>query len=145
MTKRASASHGTGSPTSAHARCSDVAMIDVESASVPSQSNTMKRKRRGASSAIRLPSPACGRGAGGEGGEKRRQIRRHRRFDRHFAAIRGMRERKPPCVQEHAFQTLLRERAVPREIAVLVVAGERKAQMREMHADLVRAAGLELG
>ena len=35
------------------------------------------------------------------------------------------------------------ELLVEREIAVLVVAGDRKAEMREVHADLMRAAGLE--
>ena len=34
----------------------------------------------------------------------------------------------------------LRELAVPREVAVLVVAGQREAEVREMHADLVGAA-----
>ena len=48
-------------------------------------------------------------------------------------------------MQEHPFQSLPRERLVPREIAVLVVAGQRKSQVREVHADLVRAPRLELG
>ena len=38
------------------------------------------------------------------------------------------------------FRPLRGERLVEREVAVLVVAGDGKAQMREMHADLVRAA-----
>ena len=56
-----------------------------------------------------------------------------------------MREADPVRVQEHPLQPLLRELLVPREVAVLVVAGERKAEVREMHADLVRAPGFELG
>jgi len=48
-------------------------------------------------------------------------------------------------VQEHPLQALAREDLVPGEVAVLVVARERKAQMGKMHSDLVRAAGLELG
>ncbi len=40
------------------------------------------------------------------------------------------------------FRPFLGERLVPREVAVLVVARQRKSEMREVHADLVRAPGL---
>ncbi len=74
-----------------------------------------------------------------------RQVGRERRFDRQLAAVDGMREADPVRVQEHPLQPLLGELLVPREIAVLVVAGERKSEMREMDADLMRAPGFELG
>ena len=42
------------------------------------------------------------------------------------------------------FSPCLRQHLVPREVAVLVVAGQRKAEVRQVHADLVRAAGVQL-
>src|SRR6476620_6597124 len=54
-----------------------------------------------------------------------------------------MRERQLPRVQEHALEPLPCELPVPREVAVLVVARQRVADMREMDADLVRASSLE--
>src|SRR5882672_8984629 len=48
------------------------------------------------------------------------------------------------CVQEHTLQALLRQRAVEIEVAVLVVAGDGKAEMSKMHADLMRASGKQL-
>src|SRR5688572_3123150 len=74
-----------------------------------------------------------------------REIGRQRRLELHRRATDGMGEREASGMQEHPLQTGLRQFAVPREIAVLVVARERKAQMREMDADLMRAAGQELG
>ena len=56
-----------------------------------------------------------------------------------------MAEAQLPGMKEHPRQTLLRERLVPGEVAVLVVAGEREAEVRQVDADLVRAAGAELG
>src|SRR5438046_2173569 len=55
-----------------------------------------------------------------------------------------MREREPQRMQEQPLQALPRETPVQLEVAVLVVARDRKTEMREMHADLMRAAGLEL-
>src|SRR6476619_4189461 len=55
-----------------------------------------------------------------------------------------MLERHPVRVQEHPSQPLLRQLAVPCEVAILVVSRERSAKMREMHADLMRAPRLEL-
>ena len=114
-------------------------MIAVESASVPSQSKTTNRNRRGATGGRRQPS------RGIEARDERREVRRQRRLDDDLAAVDRMREADAVRVQEHPLQPLPRERLVPREIAVLVVAGERKAEVREVHADLVRAPGLELG
>ena len=55
-----------------------------------------------------------------------------------------MRERDLLRVQEHALESLPCELAVPREVAVLVVAGEREAEMREMHTNLVRTSRAQL-
>ena len=60
-------------------------------------------------------------------------------------AAQRMREADPVRVQEHPLEPLARERLVPREVAVLVVAGEREAEVRQMDADLVGASGVELG
>ena len=115
-------------------------MIAVESASVPSQSKTTKRI-----SARSDGHRFSHRRAPVEARDVRSELRRQRRLDDHIAAIHRMREADPARVQEHPLQSFPRERPVPREIAVLVVARERKSEVREMNADLVRAAGLELG
>src|SRR2546422_2860894 len=49
-----------------------------------------------------------------------------------------------PCVQEHALQALLRQSSVELEVAVLVIARDRKSEMGEMDADLMGTAGQEL-
>ena len=54
-----------------------------------------------------------------------------------------MPERDARGVQKHALQAAARKLLVQFEIAVLVVAGNRKAEVRKVHPDLVRAAGLE--
>ena len=48
-------------------------------------------------------------------------------------------------MQEHPLQALLGERLVPCEIAVLFVAREREPEMRQVHANLVRASRVQLG
>src|SRR5215831_4095224 len=47
-------------------------------------------------------------------------------------------------MEKHALQTLLSQRFVPGEVAVFIVAGERKAKVRQMNADLMRASGAQL-
>src|SRR5258708_882394 len=56
-----------------------------------------------------------------------------------------MRERDLRRVQEHALEAELAQRLVQLEVAVLVVAENGMAKVREVYADLVRAAGEELG
>src|SRR6185369_3310339 len=113
-------------------------MIAVESASVPSQSKTTKRYRRGPRSI------GSGTRESIEARDVRSELRRKRRLDGHFAAIHRMRKADPARVQEHPLQPVARERLVPCEIAVLVVARERESDVCEMNADLMRATGLEL-
>src|SRR5438034_5261074 len=55
-----------------------------------------------------------------------------------------MLEFQPPRVEKHAPQSTLGEGPVPREVAVLVVAGERKTKMRQVHANLMGAPGMQL-
>jgi hypothetical protein len=86
ITNLASTSVGSGSPTSRHACCSADAMIAVESASVPSQSKTTKRYRRG------LVSGDQPFGIGIETRDIGGELRRERRLDDHLAAIDRMRE-----------------------------------------------------
>ena len=55
-----------------------------------------------------------------------------------------MDERELPRVQKHTPQSFFRKRLVPGKVAVLVVARERKSEMRQMYPNLVRAAGPQL-
>ena len=55
-----------------------------------------------------------------------------------------MRERDAVGMQKHPLQSLFRQRLVAREVAVLVVTDDRKAEVRKMHAYLMRTPGLEL-
>src|SRR5688572_27989646 len=104
-------------------------MHAAESMSVPSQSNTRRSKRRGIGCGYRF--------------QKFGEVARERRLVRHACARLRMREAEPIRVQEHALQSLPRELLVQIEVAVLVVARDRKAEVREMYPDLVRAAGLQ--
>src|SRR5262245_30620320 len=52
-----------------------------------------------------------------------------------------MGKRQARGVEEKPFYPLFRERAVQLEVAVLVVAEDRMAGVREVHADLVRTPG----
>src|SRR4051812_175567 len=109
-------------------------MSAVESASVPSQSNASKRKRRGADRCTdvallpnELEAESC-MGAtffGIETCNESRQLRRHRRLN--HKRVAGQRVNKPDSVrvQEHSFQSFFGERPVPGEIAVFVIAGQR--------------------
>src|SRR6187399_840038 len=124
-------SEGTGRPTSAHAACSEATMIAVESISVPSQSNTTRSKR--------LPTQASVQFV-----HKLLQVGWQRRFNHELGAARRVLEADARGVQKHALETIARELFVELEIAILIVAGNGKAEMREVHADLVRAAGLQL-
>ena len=125
-------------PRSRHATWIASAMIAVESASVPSQSNTMSRNRRGAASAI------------GTGARRRRDVsgtsevggqRRGTSISRPSA---GCANADAARCRNIRFRPSFASALIPREVAVLVVAGEREAEMREMHADLVRAARQQL-
>src|SRR5947208_294091 len=105
-------------------------MIAVESASVPSQSNTSRRNRRAAASAI---------GASADGGieapDELLEIVGQRGFDHQILAGQRVPEVEAMRVQEHALEARFRELPVPAEIAILVVAGEREAEMGEMDPD----------
>src|SRR5215470_17975675 len=136
MTKRAASSSGTGRPRSMHACWIAPAMIDVESASVPSQSKTSRRNR------FRSPIPRL---PAVESRHESCQLRRKRRLEPELPRLERMLQRQPPCMQEHAFETFSGERFVPAEVAVLIVAGERKTEVRKVHADLMRAARSQLG
>src|SRR2546422_5583760 len=120
----------------------EAAMIDVESASVPSQSKTMSPNRR--ASRLRMLWQRS-RAFVSDPVDERREVRRQRRFEREPIAGEGMRERNLPRMQEHPFQACLGQRLVPCEIAVFRITGKRKPKMREMYADLMRAARAELG
>src|SRR5207253_10558730 len=141
MTKRAAASSGAGRSRSRHACWSAPAMIAVESASVPSQSKTSSRNSRGMESL----SIADARLHFVKASDESREIRRQRRLDGQHSIFGRMRQRQSPGVQEHPLQALFRKRLVPGEVAVLVVARQRKSEMRQMHADLMSAPGRKLG
>src|SRR5712675_1496811 len=76
--------------------------------------------------------------------EKARQIFRKRCMQFQCFPGERMREFQFPGVQEHALQALLRQGPVELEVAVLVIARDRKSEMGEMDADLMGAAGQEL-
>ena len=61
-----------------------------------------------------------------------------------FAPLEGWRKPRLAACRNMRFKRPPRQLPVQLEVAVLVVTGDRKAQMREVHADLVRAAGFEL-
>ena len=46
-------------------------------------------------------------------------------------------------MKEHALQSCFGERTIPREVSVLVIARQWESNVREMHADLMRAPGEE--
>src|SRR5256885_8247920 len=55
-----------------------------------------------------------------------------------------MREPQRPRVQKHALEALLRQSPVELEVAVLIIARDRKSEVGEMDADLMGAAGQKL-
>src|SRR5688500_8267458 len=73
------------------------------------------------------------------------QLARQRRLDANRLAREGMREGERVRVQEHALQPLLAQPLVELEVAVLVVSEHGVAQVGEMHADLMGAAGEQFG
>jgi hypothetical protein len=107
------------------------AISAVESNRVPSQSKAMRSKRR-TRVMVASRSVAHSAGSGRLQGDA-------------FAAGRVV-EGQFARVQEHAREALLAagQLAVEREVAVLRVADDRVPGMRQVHADLVRAAGLEV-
>src|SRR5438477_7081618 len=109
-------------------------MMTAESASVPSQSNTSKRKWRGLGSLMRAI----------QRGKKTLQLRRQGRLQPYRCAVVRMLECDGARMQKHALQSTLGERFVPCEIAVFVVTRNGKFEMRQMHANLMRAPGLQL-
>src|SRR5208283_375152 len=117
-----------------------LAMIAVESASVPSQSKTRSRNDLGSCSAI--ASAYRGRI---EAGDKRRKVRRKGRLELELAAGDRMRQRQVPGMQKHALQALLGQGSIPGKVAIFVVAGQREPQMRQMDPDLMRAPCVQLG
>src|SRR3989454_12717717 len=116
-------------------------MIAVESASVPSQSKTSSRNWRG----VEGLSIADARLHFVKASDESREIGRQRRLDGQQSFFGRMRQRQSPRVQEHPPQTLFCERLVPGEVAILIVARQRKPEMRQMHANLMGAPGRELG
>src|SRR5690606_5564036 len=108
-------------------------MAAAESISVPSQSNTI-RSKRSAMALLRCAQPI----------DEALQLLRQRRLDGQGLARQRVGELQLRRMQEHALQPLAFEPLVEREVTVLGVTAQREAQMRQMHADLVSAAGFEL-
>src|SRR5262245_49738061 len=136
MMCRARSSLGTGRSRSAAANCRDCAMWPVESTTVPSQSNISRSKR--------LPMASIGRFGFSRGlalAQEALEILRERGADLAALAADRMSELNALRVQKHASETLLVERFVQGEIAILVVASDRIAQMGKMDADLMCAPG----
>src|SRR5438105_11549689 len=75
----------------------------------------------------------------------RREIRSELRFDNEWLLGYRMYERHLPRVQKHPPQPFFRERLIPRKVAVLIIAGKRKAEMRKMDTYLMCAPGPQLG
>ena len=80
-----------------------------------------------------------------EGHQILQKLFRYRRGNPHRLAARRMPERQLPRVQEHPLEAFARENAIPREVAVFVVARERVTDVCKMHANLVRSPGLQFG
>src|SRR3990170_5011083 len=94
---------------------------------------------------ILYPSRGNARFPGIEHRQKRLQLPRQGGLQYQRRAALGMRDHDLACVQEHVLQSLPRELLVERKITILVVAGDGKSEMGEMHADLMSAPGLEFG
>src|SRR5882672_9428049 len=119
---------------SRHAACSESAMAAAESINVPSQSNTSKSNCLGNA---RFP---CFQRI-----EKFPQIGRQWRLYCHGAATLRMMDHGPRSMQKHPLESLFRQLLVECEVAIFVVPRDRETHMRKVHADLVRAPGLQLG
>src|SRR5688572_31510476 len=111
-------------------------MAAAESINVPSQSNTSRSKRE---------PMVLTRFLGVERRNEGLQFLGQRRFERETRSRLRMRDNRLRRVQEHALQSLAGEVLVERKVAVLVIAGDRKAQMGEMDPYLMCPAGLQLG
>src|SRR5689334_7805618 len=135
---RASRSLGTGKLRSAAAACTDSAICEAESTTVPSQSNTNRSKRLGMRRAHRRRR-RCG------GDQELFQVLGERRFDGDRLTAERMDEAHALSVQEHALQPLLCEGLVQREVSIFIVAYDWKSQVGEVHSNLMSAAGHELG
>src|SRR5258705_12308594 len=109
-------------------------MAAAESISVPSQSKTSKSNFLVAGLFTRV-----------EAGKESLQFWGQRRLELEHGPGHGMHDHGLQRVQEHALQSLPGEQLVEREVAVLVISRNRMLEMREMHADLVCAAGFKLG
>src|SRR5882672_5187799 len=130
MTCLAVSRSGTGSAMSRAACWIPSAITAAESNNVPSQSNTINGYRLGIQ-------------ARKIGAAELQHVPGKRRLERDARAFDRMLERQPARMQEQALHALPRERAVEFEIAVLVIAEDGMPGVREVHADLVRAAGHE--
>src|ERR1700676_5263531 len=98
MTWRAALSSGAVTPTSRHACWIALAISAVESASVPSQPNASRLKRRGRLGIERLRRV--------EAGDERLQIRGQRRLELHRMSGNGVCEAKLPGMEKHSPQPL---------------------------------------
>src|SRR5581483_5835928 len=90
---------------------------------------------RSASRSLRLPPDRL---------EEQVQLGRQGRRETKRRSAGRMCELELRRVQEHALESALRQGTIELEIAVLVVARDRKPEVREMYAYLVGAAGHEL-
>src|SRR4051812_17013356 len=119
-------------PRSAHDCWMQRTISAVESNRVPSQSNAI-RSKRGRESVIGADSMRLAQHA-----QQSDAFGRQRRFEVYAFAAGRMIERQAPCVQEHAVEAharealAARELAVQREVAVLVVADDCMAFVRQV-------------
>src|SRR5215470_1125374 len=131
ITWRARSGSGTGSPRSRQAAWMQPTIAPAESMSVPSQSKTTRSNRFGIGGGLPHPLEEVGKVLG------------ERRHEPDVGAGQRMFERELAGMQEHPLEALPREFPVQREVAVLVVAGDRKPDVGEVDADLMRATGGE--
>src|SRR5688500_3795983 len=126
MTWLARSRSGPGSPMSRLACCMHSTMVAAESMMVPSQSNTISGYLIG-SYQMSV--------------DELLDVRRQRSFQLDAVSRQGMQESKPARMQEQPPQPLLFQPMIELEVAVLVVAEQRVAGMRDMNPNLVLAAG----
>src|SRR3954452_12899471 len=113
-------------------------MCAAESISVPSQSNTRTSYRPDITCLSPLDHSL-------QGSKESLQFRGKRCLYAYRLRTSGMAELQACCVQEHALESLLSQTFVSFQIPVLVIARNRKADMRQMHPDLMRTPGLQFG
>jgi hypothetical protein len=85
---------------------------------------------------------AFGLSHGGQLVDHRAQVRRQRRVDAELPTL-GPLKADAVRVQEHALESQRTHRFVEFRLTVLLIPGHRVAGVRSVHADLVRASGLE--